>query len=271
MTPTRASTTAWRATACGATHRGLVRAENEDAFAVLSEDGIFVVADGIGGTAAGAVASRIAVEVVPAMLGERLAALRRNAARGKVECAVREVLQDVNEAMLRKASEYTKPGEMGTTIVMALRWKASILIAHLGDSRAYHYRGHRIRRLTEDHALAAQLVRWGKITESEAEHNPGKSTLMRYLGAPSAPEPDLQWLMPKPGSRLLLCSDGLTGMLSGDQIARIMNANPSAEACCEALVDRANQAGGKDNITALVVLFDNGAGHAHKKQVTKEM
>lgn len=260
----------WGVEAFGATHRGRVRPENEDAFAVLLDEGIFVVADGIGGVAGGAVASQITVEVVPAMVRKRLGRLRKNAAREKVQQAVREALRDVNEAMLRKAHEYGGVGNMGTTIVMAVLWKKSILITHLGDSRAYYLRGNAIERLTEDHALAAQLVRWGQITDSEAETNPGKSTLTRHLGAAWDPEPDLRWLKPEPGCRLLLCTDGLTSMLNDEEIACITNSSASAESCCKTLVARANEAGGKDNVTVLALQFQETRRQSGKREHSEE-
>lgn len=255
MARTKTNVVAWRVEAFGVTHRGLVRPENEDAFVVLPDEGVFMVADGIGGVAGGAVASQIAVEIVPALLRERLGAFRKNAAREKVQCAVREALQDVNDAMLRKASENPGQGDMGTTIVMALLWNNAVLIAHLGDSRAYRLRGSKITRLTQDHALAAQLVRWGKITENQAESNPGKSTLVQHIGADCDPEPDFRWLRPEPGCRLLLCTDGLTGMVNDLAIAHIISSSASVESCCTALVAQANEAGGMDNITALTIQF----------------
>ena len=142
---------------------------------------------------------------------------------------------------------------MGTTIVMALLWKDSVLIAHLGDSRAYLYREGSLERLTEDHALAAQLVRWGKITESQAEDNPGRSMLLRYLGADEALQPDFTWLKPDSGCLVLLCTDGLTNMLDDDEIGQVMNQPATLESYCHRLVARANQAGGKDNITVVAL------------------
>jgi protein phosphatase len=230
-----------------------VRQANEDAFAVLPEQGLFIVADGIGGAAAGEAASQIAVEVVPATLRPRLSALRRNAARKKVEAAVREALQEVNDAMLSQGRQHSGVAGMGTTIVLAMMWRGSVLIAHLGDSRAYLYRDGGLIRLTEDHALAAQLVRWGKITESQAEGNPGRSTLLRYLGADEELVPDFRWIRPQVGDQLLLCSDGLTNMLSDDQIARVMSASGSLSSCCDRLIADANMAGGNDNITVLII------------------
>lgn len=234
---------------------GLVRQDNEDAFIVLPEHGLFIVADGIGGAAAGQAASQIAVELVHVKLVKRLGVLRRNAARNKVEAVVCETLQEVNDAMIAQSQRHAGLAGMGTTIVLALLWKGLILVAHLGDSRAHIYRDGELELLTEDHALAAQLARWGKITESQVDDNPGRSTLLRYLGANEEPRPDITWSRPVAGCWLLLSTDGLTNMVSDAEIARIVGPSESAETCCRTLVTRANTAGGKDNTTVIAVRF----------------
>ncbi len=241
----------------GASDAGRVRDRNEDAFAVLPEQGLYIVADGIGGAAAGEVAGQIAVDALPRLLRERLCALRKTSVRQNVEAAVCEGLQEINDALVTAAQRRADVGTMGTTIVVALRWRASILIAHLGDSRAYLHRDGTLVRLTVDHALAAQLVRWGKLTESQAEDNPGRATLLRYLGGEGQLEPDFRWIAPQPSDRLLLCTDGLTGMLKDDEIEAVIDIAPDPARCCDALIARANEAGGKDNITVVVIGFTN--------------
>jgi protein phosphatase len=214
-----------------------------------------MVADGIAGAAAGEVASQITIDVIPGLLQEKLSALRSNAARERVEAAVRQAMQEVNDALVAAARKRPDVGAIGTTLVVALCWRDSMLISHLGDSRAYLHRGSALTPLTEDHALAAQLVRWGKLTARQAEENPGRSTLLRYLGAEGELQPDFRWIRPRPKDRLLLCTDGLTGMLEQEAIQVIMESYPGPAHCCDALISRANQAGGKDNITVVVVHF----------------
>ena len=255
MTSRTSRQAGFRLQAHGASDPGLAREDNEDAFAVLPEPGFFMVADGIAGAAAGEVASQITVDVIPGLLQEKLSALRSNAARDKVEAAVRQAMEEVNHALVAAARKRPDVGAIGTTLAAALCWRDSMLIAHLGDSRAYLHRGGALTPLTEDHALAAQLVRWGKLTESQAEDNPGRSTLLRYLGAEGELQPDFRWIRPRPKDRLLLCTDGLTSMLRQDAIQVIMETHPDPVHCCNALISRANQAGGKDNVTVVVVCF----------------
>ena len=245
--------TAIKLKAHGASNVGLRRQQNQDAFAVVSDQGIFAVADGIGGAMGGEVASEVAATFVPLKLGKRLAHLRRNAAKAKVEATVRTVLQEVNDALVERARDALHGAETGTTIVMAVAWKGLLLVAHMGDSRAYLWRSGTMRKLTEDHSLAAQLVRWGEITESQAKVNPGKATLLRFLGAAEEVVPDFTWVKLRPGDRFLLCSDGLTNMVGEEEIARAMTQVAPPAQCCRQLIDAANQAGGKDNITAVVI------------------
>ena len=241
--------------AFGASDRGRVRSGNEDAFAILAEQGLFVVADGIGGADAGEVASQVAVEVIPAKVTERLAKLPKNSSREKVESAVRQVLQEVNNAMVEQVGQRPDLNSMGTTVVLVLLWKGSILITHLGDSRAGLYLKGKLKWLTEDHTLAAQLARWGKITDSQVGENPGRSTLLKHLGMGEKLDPGFTWITPEGGCQLLLCTDGLTGMVSDHDIARIMESSSTPQSCCSSLIARANEAGGKDNITVIVVRF----------------
>ena len=241
--------------AYGITDTGLHRDRNEDALAILPEQGMFIVADGIGGASGGDVASEVATTVVPLKLETRLAKLRRNAAKTKVEAVVQAVFQEINDALVKEAEKRLAGEGTGTTIVLSLNWKGAALIAHLGDSRAYLWRNGALTRLTEDHSLAAQLVRWGKIAESQAEKNPGSSTLLRYLGADEELDPGFTWVKLLSEDHLLLCSDGLTRMVSDDGIASILASSDALETCCQRLIDKANRAGGKDNITAVVVRF----------------
>lgn len=256
--------------AFGLSDVGREREVNEDAFALAPERGMFIVADGIGGAEAGDIASRFAIEVVPRRLAERLPQLRRNAARMKVESLVREVLQEANDALVHQVVRRLNVSGMGTTIVLALLWKGSVLIAHLGDSRAGLCQDGELTWLTEDHSLAAQLVRWGKITESQAENNPGRSTLLRYLGMDEQLKPGFTWVGPTSGCRLLLCTDGLTNMVGDEQIARIVGASETSVECCKALIARANQAGGRDNVTVVTVRFEEAANCSVERTTRRE-
>jgi protein phosphatase len=223
------------------TDTGRQRRDNEDnAFARAP---VFVVADGMGGAQAGEVASRLAIEAFQHELPEsgtpeeRLAACVRAANRTIYEMS---------------RSEHERAG-MGTTLTAAYLDDDDLAIAHVGDSRAYLFRDQTLRRLTEDHSLVEELVRRGKLTEEQAAEHPQRSIITRALG----PEPDVEvdtWTYPvQSGDVLLLCSDGLTSMISEEQIAQILSSTPSLERAAQRLIAAANEAGGRDNIT--VVLF----------------
>jgi serine/threonine protein phosphatase PrpC len=223
------------------TDTGRQRRDNEDnAFARAP---VFVVADGMGGAQAGEVASRLAIEAFQHELPEsgtpeeRLAACVRAANRTIYEMS---------------RSEHERAG-MGTTLTAAYLDDDDLAIAHVGDSRAYLLRDHTLRRLTEDHSLVEELVRRGKLTEEQAAEHPQRSIITRALG----PEPDVEvdtWTYPvQSGDVLLLCSDGLTSMISEEQITQILSSTPSLERAAQRLIAAANEAGGRDNIT--VVLF----------------
>ena len=223
------------------TDTGRQRRDNEDnAFARAP---VFVVADGMGGAQAGEVASRLAIEAFQHELPdsgtpeERLAACVRAANRTIYEMS---------------RSEHERAG-MGTTLTAAYLDDDDLAIAHVGDSRAYLFRDQTLRRLTEDHSLVEELVRRGKLTEEQAAEHPQRSIITRALG----PEPDVEvdtWTYPvQSGDVLLLCSDGLTSMISEEQIAQILSSTPSLEGAAQGLIAAANEAGGRDNIT--VVLF----------------
>jgi serine/threonine protein phosphatase PrpC len=231
----RASETTWK------TDTGRQRRENEDnAFARAP---VFVIADGMGGARAGEVASKIAVETFEQDLpGE-------GSAEERLAGCVREANRRIYEV---SSSEHEHAG-MGTTLTAAYLDEADVAIAHVGDSRAYLFRDDELTRLTRDHSLVGELVERGKLTEEQAAEHPQRSIITRALG----PEPDVKvdtWTYPvRPGDVLLLCSDGLTSMLKDGQIADILRSAGSLDDAAEELIARANDAGGRDNIT--VVLF----------------
>src|SRR5450755_3062260 len=231
----RAAETTWK------TDTGRQRRDNEDN--ALARPPVFVVADGMGGAQAGEVASRIAVEVFQQELPdsgspeERLASCVRAANRR---------IYDLSRA------EHERAG-MGTTLTAAYLDDAELAIAHVGDSRAYLFRDGSLTRLTQDHSLVEELVRRGKLTEEQAAEHPQRSIITRALG----PEPDVEvdtFTYPvRAGDVLLLCSDGLTSMVSEELVATVLARSESLEAAAQGLIDEANGAGGRDNIT--VVMF----------------
>jgi protein phosphatase len=223
------------------TDTGRQRRDNEDS--AFARAPVFVVADGMGGAQAGEVASRLAIEAFEHGLPDDGSPEERLATR------VREANHQIYE---RSRADRGRAG-MGTTLTAAYVDDAHVAIAHVGDSRAYLFRAGTLQRLTQDHSLVDELVRRGKLTEEQAAEHPQRSIITRALG----PEPDVEvdtWTYPaRPGDVVLLCSDGLTSMISEDRVREVLDAHPNLDEAADALIHEANEAGGRDNIT--VVLF----------------
>jgi protein phosphatase len=232
------------------TDTGRQRRGNEDA--LFAHPPVFVVADGMGGAQAGEVASRIAVETFERGLPPD----------GSAQDRLVEVTRTANREIYERSHAGDEHAGMGTTLTAALLDGGQVAIAHVGDSRAYMFRDGELVRLTRDHSLVEELVEQGKLTEQQALESPARSIITRALG----PEPEVEvdtWAYPvKPGDVLLLCSDGLTAMLTETEISSILSSSSSLAVAANQMVDDANEAGGRDNIT--VVLFrvaeGNGAG-----------
>jgi PPM family protein phosphatase len=223
-----------------ATDVGRVRGHNEDAYLIDDQLGLVAVADGMGGHQAGEVASATALE-----------ALRAAVTSGE---GIRDAVTAANEAVYEKSTTDERLRGMGTTLTAAtLATGATLLLGHVGDSRAYLLHDGQLRRLTTDHSLVEELIQAGEITPAEAESDPRRSMITRALGI----EPDVDVdLYPTPltsGDRLLFCSDGLTGMVSEDEIRSVLTEEADPGAAARRLIEAANRAGGIDNITVLVV------------------
>jgi PPM family protein phosphatase len=223
------------------TDTGRQRRDNEDN--AYARPPVFVVADGMGGAQAGEVASKIAIETFEQGLPDGENPEERLAQR------VREANREI---YARSRAEHESAG-MGTTLTAAYLDETSVAIAHVGDSRAYLFRDGALQRLTRDHSLVDELVRHGKLTEAQAAEHPQRSIITRALG----PEPEVEvdtWTYPaRPGDVLLLCSDGLTSMISEGLVTEILASHETLDLAADALIRQANEAGGRDNIT--VVLF----------------
>jgi protein phosphatase len=225
---------------------GRRRKANEDCYTLEADLGIYLVADGMGGHTAGQVASQLAAEGAVAAL-RTLASASASLAE-KLRFAVAAANREIFEAARAKP----ELAGMGTTLVALLAGGERIALAHVGDSRAYLIRAGRIRQLTDDHSLVAELVRRREITESAARGHPHRHVLTRALGVRSAVEPDLAELTPVEGDVFALCSDGLTGLVKDEEIAEVVADNEDLDAACAALVELANERGGEDNITVLL-------------------
>jgi PPM family protein phosphatase len=230
----RAAQTTWK------TDTGRQRRDNEDS--AFARSPLFVVADGMGGAQAGEVASRMAVEAFQRGLRpdgspeERLADRARDANRQIYEIS---------------RSEHERAG-MGTTLTAVYLDDADLAVAHVGDSRAYLFRDQKLIRLTQDHSLVEALVRAGKLTEEQAAEHPQRSVITRALGVEPQVEVDTRTYPARAGDVVLLCSDGLTSMISEEQIATVLAEESDLDRAGERLIDEANSAGGRDNITVVI-------------------
>ncbi len=228
---------------------GRQRRANEDS--VLSRSPLFVVADGMGGAQAGEVASRIAVEAFQGGLP----------GGAEPERELAELALQANTHIHELSHTNAEQAGMGTTLTAVYVGESDIAIAHVGDSRAYCLRDGELLRLTDDHSLVDELMRQGRLTPEEAIEHPQRSVITRALGPEPAVEVDTRSFRARAGDVYLLCSDGLTTMLPEQQIADILNGRASLRDAGEALIAAANEAGGRDNITVVLLRVEEaGAG-----------
>ena len=234
---------------CGArTDAGLVRPGNEDHFAVLSERGIFIVADGMGGHAAGELASEMAVRIASQAMGS-LRGLSDQEAGDRLRTAI----QAANDAIFeRTVAERDKQG-MGTTATVLVLLEGRYVIGQVGDSRAYLLRDGRLLQLTRDHSYVQELVDAGLLTPAEARNHRYKCAITRYVGESREVEPDIYFGSLVEGDVMLLASDGLTEMLEDEELVRILSSEGEPQGWVDRMIDEANARGGLDNITAVVV------------------
>ena len=230
----------------GRTDAGRKRRRNEDAYVVAPP--LFAVADGMGGAQAGEVAARLATAAFHEY---------HEADELEAEQRVAAIIQEANRRIFERASVDTEVSGMGTTVTAALVEGSRIVIGHVGDSRAYRLREGRLEQLTNDHSLVADLVRGGRISPEEAEIHPQRSVITRALGTDREVDVDSVAVDAEPGDVYLLCSDGLTTMVTDEEILDIVGRAKSLDNAGKDLVKAANRRGGEDNIT--VVLFAVGA------------
>lgn len=232
--------------AAAQTSTGRVRTHNEDAFGYLVDRGVFVVCDGMGGAAGGEVASRLATDIV---LDHFTLASTSASPRDLLHSAILRA----NRAVHDRAESDPGLDGMGTTLVALLLAPPHALVAHAGDSRCYLFRHGRLTRQTHDHSLVDEQIRLGTLTREEAEHSPFRSVITRAIGTQPSVTPELVEFPIESGDLFLLCSDGLTRELDEDSIAGILAAGANLDLTAHILVDAADQAGGRDNITCLLV------------------
>ena len=222
---------------------GRARGRNEDAY--LVRDPLFAVADGMGGHRGGNVASKVALEAIRAF--------DVDGTDGESTSALVKDIRTANETVLARGEADRDLRGMGTTITALLLQGEHATIAHVGDSRAYRLRDGALEQLTEDHTLVHQLVEEGRITADQAGRHPQRSILTRAVGVEPSVDVDASTIELQPGDRLMLCTDGLTGMLSDDAIREVLAGEEDPQHASDRLVEAANAAGGDDNITVVVI------------------
>ncbi len=238
----RAAHTTWR------TDTGRQRRGNEDS--AFARAPLFVIADGMGGAQAGEVASRIAVEAFQGELPDQ----------GSPEERLAGVAQVANRRIYESARAEHERAGMGTTLTAVYVDDGTLAVAHVGDSRAYLFRDGELGLLTQDHTLVGELVRQGKLTEEQAAEHPQRSVITRALGIDPEVEVDTWTYAARAGDVVLLCSDGLTSMISEQQIAAVLASEPDLDAAAKRLVNEANEAGGRDNITVILFTLEEVGG-----------
>ncbi len=243
-----------------ATHIGRVREHNEDACAADDEQGLFVVCDGMGGAAAGEVASTLAVATIVehAAEAEDLAASTGVAAYLPRTMRLADAIRLANRRIFEQAEQDSAQSGMGTTVIAAWIDQNIASLAHVGDSRAYLWQDGRLEALTRDHSLVEAQVRAGVLDREESLKSEHQNILLRALGREPDVDVELAEVPLGPGDHLLLCTDGLTRMVMEPEMAEILAAQRSPQKMCTALVDAANRNGGADNVTAVVVEVRGG-------------
>jgi len=236
--------------AAAVSDKGRKRPSNEDSFGYSVEHGVYLVCDGMGGAAAGEIASSLAVDEVMRLMTAR--------EPGKpLDEVIEEAISTANEAIFSRSQTNPRLNGMGTTLVSVVAEDRRVRVIDIGDSRCYRLRSEHLEQISQDHSLVDEQVRLGRMTPAEALRSPLRNVITRALGTQSHVTPDVFELAAEPGDLFLLCSDGLTRELPDLQIEALLSEGlPTISPLvnlCRRLVEAANQAGGADNITCLLV------------------
>ncbi len=245
----------------GYTHVGMKRNHNEDNYLILQEENLCCVADGMGGHSSGEIASKIAVDELAEFF--RMTARDQDAtwpfkmdkARNYDENRLATGIKLANKCIYEKATHETKYKGMGTTIVSVHFAQDAVYVGHVGDSRVYFFRQGVLRQITEDHSLLNDYLKAKKLTPEEIENFPHKNVIVRALGMKELVQVDVVRVEPQQGDVFLLCSDGLSGMVTDPQIQDLLGRTLELEKACSQLIDLANAAGGNDNVTCVLARY----------------
>ena len=247
----------------GSTHVGMKRAHNEDNFFLLAEENLYIVADGMGGHASGEVASQMAVETLASFFidtardREITWPYKESREHSYDENRLCTGIKLANRRVFEAAQADARYRGMGTTIVSLLCGAGGAYIGHVGDSRGYLLREGQISQVTQDHSLLNDYLKIHRLSSEEIENFPHKNVIVRALGMKDSVAVECTKLVPQPGDLFLLCSDGLSGMLPDKVILEVANGEGRGdlERICQALVAQANERGGQDNITVVLIEF----------------
>jgi len=245
----------------GHTHVGMKRNHNEDNFLILPDENLCCVADGMGGHSSGEIASKIAVEELAEFFRmtsrdeEATWPFKMEKSRNYDENRLATGIKLANKSIYDKASSDAKYKGMGTTIVSVHFIHGTAYVGHVGDSRVYFFRQGVLKQLTEDHSLLNDYLKAKKLTPEEIENFPHKNVIVRALGMRETVQVDVSKVEPREGDVFLLCSDGLSGMVTDPQIQEVLGRTSELEKACSQLIDLANAAGGNDNVTCVLARY----------------
>lgn len=247
-----------RVLVAGETNVGMKRTHNEDAFDLIDEERLYLVADGMGGHASGEVASKMAIETLREFFSatsqdpEATWPYKMDKARGYEENRLITGIKLANLRIHEAAQREPKLRGMGTTIVSILVCDEGVLIAHVGDSRVYRLRQGKLEQMTDDHSLLNDYIKMKRLTEEEIANFPHKNVIVRALGMKETVKVDTRLDPPQPGDVYLLCSDGLCGPVSDAEIQELASSTNDLKAAASKLIERANANGGPDNVTVVL-------------------
>ncbi|AHD06061.1 Stp1/IreP family PP2C-type Ser/Thr phosphatase [Paenibacillus larvae] len=234
---------------------GRIRMLNEDRAVIQNMKGfaLAIVADGMGGHQAGDVASQMAIDLIQKHLEQSLS---ESSSLEECKLCVEEAILKANQEIFEVASGREQFHGMGTTVVAALQTHDTMIIAHVGDSRAYKIDQSSIVQLTEDHTLVNELLKYGQLTPEEADHHPRRNVITRALGTDQEVQVDVQELGWKEKEIVLLCTDGLSGMVDETSIFTLIHSEANLQKAADRLVQAALEAGGDDNVTVILLAND---------------
>ncbi len=242
----------------GISNVGKSRKDNQDKIYLSAEKSAikyFIIADGMGGVNGGEIASGIAIETIKDYINENLGKIEFE--KEQIEDLLRGAIAKANKSIFRKAEQEEELKGMGTTVIVAFLYGNRVYIGHVGDSRVYRIRKNIIRQLTKDHSYVQALLNEGSITKAEAENHPQKNMLLKVVGCEEIVEPDIMVKGFIKGDALLMCTDGLTNMVSVEEIFNTINKGKNnVKKTCKKLIDIANENGGYDNVSVILISKD---------------